>query len=78
MDTQMVINILFASIGGMGGFITKVMWDAIRSLQKDLTDMQSSISGNYVRRDEFRDHAKRIEDALARIETKIDHKADKP
>lgn len=78
MDTQTVINFLFGAVGTMGGFITKVMWDAIRSMQKDLTDMQSSISSNYVRRDDFRDHAQRIEDVLSRIELKIDHKMDKP
>jgi len=78
MDAQTIINLLFGATGFLGGFIIKVMWDAIRSLQKDLTDMQSSISGNYVRRDDFRDHAKRLEDVLTRIETKIDHKMDKP
>lgn len=77
MDGQSLFNVMFSVVGFLGGFILKAMWDAIRSLQKDITDMQSSVSSNYVRRDDFRDHAQRLEDVLSRIERKLDHKVDK-
>lgn len=78
MDAQSLFNVMFAVCGFLGGFIIKAMWDAIRSLQKDISDTQSSIAANYVRRDDFRDHAKRLEDMLMRIESKLDGKVDKP
>lgn len=78
MDAQSLINVLFAAVGAMGTIIGKAMWDAIRSLQRDLTDLQASVAANYVRRDDFRDHANRLEAALARIEIKLDGKEDKP
>lgn len=77
MDTQSLINILFSVIGAIGGFVAKAMWDAIKSLQTEMSALQASVSANYVRRDDFRDHASRVEDALIRIEDKLGHKVDK-
>lgn len=78
VEGQSLINLAFTSCGAMAGFIIKALWDAMRALQEDLVDVQSSVSSNYVRRDDFRDHAQRLEDVLARIERKLDGKVDKP
>lgn len=77
MDAQSLINILFTVVGALGGFVLKAMWDAIKSMQQEMSALQASVSANYVRRDDFRDHASRVEDALIRIEDKLGHKADK-
>lgn len=78
MDAQMLINALFALSGGLGGFVLKAMWDAIQSMRKDMENLQKSITENYVRRDDFKDHALRVETLLDRIYEKLDGKADKP
>lgn len=77
MDTQSLINILAGVIGAIGGFVVKAMWDAIKNLQTEMSALQASVAANYVRRDDFRDHASRVEDALIRIEDKLGHKVDK-
>lgn len=77
MDAQSLINILFTVVGALGGFVLKAMWDAIKSMQQEMSALQASVSANYVRRDDFRDHASRVEDALIRIEDKLGHKVDK-
>ena len=77
MDAQALINTLFGVIGAIGGFMLKAMWDAIKSLQVEMSALQASVSANYVRRDDFKDHAMRIESMLVRIEDKLDSKVDK-
>lgn len=78
MDAQTLINGLFALAGGLGGFILKATWDALGTLRRDLAKLQEGIVLSYVRRDDFRDHAQRVETVLDRIEQKLDNKADKP
>ena len=77
MDAQALINTLFGVIGAIGGFMLKAMWDAIKSLQVEMSALQASVLANYVRRDDFKDHATRIEAMLVRIEDKLDGKVDK-
>ena len=76
-DAQWLVNAFFAVSGSLGGFILKATWDALKDLQRDMSALQSSIANTYVRKDDFRDHATRVENALARIEAKFDGKADK-
>jgi hypothetical protein len=78
MSAQDVINALFAACGALGGFILKAMWDAVADLRRELAALQESISRNYVRRDDFKDHATRVESLLDKIYDKLEHKADKP
>lgn len=70
---QTVINWLFAFIGGLMGWILKVVWDAINDLQRDLRNVEQ----DYVRKDDFRDAIGRIEAMLTRIFDKLDGKVDK-
>lgn len=78
MAAQDIINILFAVCGGLGGFILKNIWDALNALRSDLAALQQSIGANYVRKDDFRDHANRVESLLLEIRNDLKHKLDKP
>jgi len=77
MDGQTIINIAFAAVGGLASFILKSTWDALAALQSELAALQRSIADTYVRRDDFRDHAERVETMLHRIDSKLEHKADR-
>lgn len=77
MAAQDIINVLFAVCGGMGGFILKNIWDALQLLRSDLAALQQSIANNYVRKDDFRDHASRVEALLLEIRNDLKHKVDK-
>jgi len=77
MDPQFLINAAFTLAGMLGGFLMKATWSEIKGLQAALADLQKSIQTTYLRRDEFRDHAERIERALERIEAKLDTKQDR-
>ena len=75
---QTIINWSFAVVGALGGFILKATWDALATMRKDMADLTAAINRDYVRRDDFKDHAQRVEAMLARIFQKLDDKADKP
>ncbi len=77
MDPQFLINAAFALAGALGGFLMKATWSEIKGLQGAMAELQKSIQTTYLRRDEFRDHAERIERALERIEAKMDTKQDR-
>lgn len=76
--TQLALNWAFALVGALGGLILKAMWDALTAMRRELALLQDSISSNYVRRDDFKMHAQRVELLLDRIYEKLDGKADKP
>lgn len=78
MSGQEAWNIVVGLIGALGGFILRATWSALEKMRDDLTKLQENIGATYVRRDDFRDHAARIELILERIEAKLDGKVDKP
>lgn len=84
MDAQSFFNVAVGLSGALGGFILKLIWDAIKSLQATDTSMASDLSalrvlvaGNYVSRVEYRDDMANVMDSLKRIEDKLGDKADK-
>ena len=75
----------FITLGFAGfGWLLKVLWDAVRDLQKDdealsdkVNDLQVIMAGDYVKREELREEFKRLFAKLDTIEHKLDRKADK-
>lgn len=84
MDTQTVFNVIIALSGGLGGFVLKLIWDAIKTLQStdtamaaDLSSLKVMVAGQYITRDEYKSDLTDIKTALQRIEDKLDSKQDK-
>ena len=65
------------AVGGLGGWVLKAIWEAIRDLKNDVKDLGHEVRVGYVRRDDFLDAIDRIETMLSRIFDKLDDKADK-
>lgn len=85
---QTVFNWAVALAGAFGGWILKVIWDAIVELKRDLKTMDSKMHEDFVRRDDFKDAVKEIKDdmksgfnkidtTLGLIFKKLEHKEDK-
>jgi hypothetical protein len=85
---QMVFNWAVAAAGALGGWILKVIWDAIVELKKDVQRMDSKMHEDFVRRDDFKDAVREIKDdmkdgfnkmdnILGLIFKKLDNKEDK-
>lgn len=84
MDTQTLINVLFATCGTLGGIILKALWDELKELKRSdvlLADkvqrIEVLVAGNYVTWDGMKDVIRPMTDQLNRIEQKLDGKVDK-
>jgi hypothetical protein len=77
MDWQAIsiwaLGILSASYGW---FISGIVRDQ-KSLEKAVAEFKDSISDKYVRKDDFKAHAERLESMIQRLIDKLDGKADK-
>lgn len=81
---QTLINIAFAMVGVLGGFILKSLWNAVTDLQtsdKQLAEKVSGIevlvAGNYITRPEFKQTIDALFAKMDRISEKLDAKANK-
>lgn len=85
---QMIFNWAVACAGALGGWILKVIWDAIVELKKDLRQMDVKMHEDFVRRDDFKeavteikqdmkDGFNKIDNTLGLIFKKLEKKEDK-
>jgi len=77
MDDQLVINLLFALCGALGGWVLNSLSKAQIALAKDLKEIEVIVAKQYVTRDELREDLESIDKKLDKIFTKLDAKADK-
>jgi len=72
----MIVDGLFTLVAFLGGFLLKAMWTAIDKLREDLLELNKAIARDYVRRDDFHAHAKRVEDLLAQTHSEYVRRED--
>lgn len=84
MDTQTLINILFACAGAMGGWILNNLKTSIEALQKadsTLADkvqhIEVLVAGTYVKRDDLDKVTSVVHLRFDKIEEKLDKLAEK-
>ena len=85
---QMIFNWIVAFAGAAGGWILKIIWDAIQDLKKDLKGIDTKIHDDFVRRDDFKDAMsdhkqdmqngfKEIKELIGALFKRLENKADK-
>jgi len=74
---QNLYNIAVAATGAAIGWVVKVIWDAVRALERDIRDMERDLHVNYVSKDDYRQDILEIKDMVKQIFDKLDRKADK-
>ena len=52
---QAVFNWAVGIAGFLGGWVLKVIWEAIKDLKSEVRDVDRHIHENFVRRDDFKD-----------------------
>lgn len=77
MDLQSLFNIVGGLLLTVLGWIARTLWDAVADLRKDLHVLETDLPKSYVRREDFTDAMRRIEDMVSRIYDKLDNKEDK-
>ncbi len=74
---QALINTIISIAAGAYGLVLKSMWDTIKSLDNQVGDLQVSVAGEYLKREEWKDDMRRLMEKLDSIDEKLDKKADK-
>ena len=84
MFDQTLFNYALALCGALGGWVLKVIWDAVKDLQaadkvlvEKVNTIEILIAGNYMSKSDFDKIAAAIFAKLDKIEDKLDRKADK-
>ena len=77
MDFQNVMDGVMALVGAVLGWFVKIIWDAIKELQRDLKETNQTIHEHYVRKEDYRLDIAEIRGMFNRIMDKLDSKVDK-
>lgn len=77
MDWQQYIDGAMALMGAVLGWFVKIIWDAIKELQKDMKETNQTIHEHYVRKEDYRIDIAEIRGMFNRIMDKLDSKVDK-
>ena len=77
MELQYIVDGVIALVGATFGWLFKIVWDAIKELQKDMKETNQTIHEQYVRKDDYRIDMAEIKGMFNRIMDKLDNKVDK-
>jgi hypothetical protein len=77
MDLQHVLNFAIGAVLAALGWFARQLWDAVAALRNDIRSIEKDLPVYYVRKDDFVDAMRRVEDMLIKISDKLDGKADK-
>jgi hypothetical protein len=77
MDWQVIAQWGWTIVTFIGGFLINELWSAVKSLRKDLGDLEKGLPKEYVSKADLQPLIRDVRDALARIESRLDHKQDK-
>ncbi len=77
MDWQTAFNAVIGGLMMLSGWFLRIVWDSIKTLQKDQSTLERHVSETYVRRDDYRDDMTEMKLMLRQIIDKLDDKADK-
>jgi hypothetical protein len=74
---QSMVNLIITITAGGYGFVIKSMWDSLKNLDTQVGNLQVSVAGEYLKREEWKQDMQRLFDKLDAIDEKLDGKADK-
>ena len=70
---QTLFNWVVAVCGFLGGWILKVIWDAIKDLKTDIRQIERDLPEVYVRKDDFKEAIRDIKQDMKEGFNKIDN-----
>ena len=76
--SQDLINLTIAGTGTIFGWLLKVIWDSVTTLQADIKEIERELHTEYVSKVDYRADILEVKDILKQIFAKLDNKADKP
>jgi len=77
MEPALISNILLSTVlMGMGWWMNTI-WQAVKRLQSDMSEMERHASETYVRRDDYRDDMSEVKSMLRQIFEILNSKVDR-
>jgi hypothetical protein len=76
-EWQSFINIAAAAFVAVIGWFARVLFDSVNKLQQQIHELEVTLPSSYVRKDEFFDAVRLINEKLDRIYDKLESKVDK-
>lgn len=73
---QNVINGLFTVCGFLGGWVLKILWDAISDLKVDMRQIERDLPEVYLRKDDWKEDMRQLREDMQRNFDKIEHTLD--
>ena len=88
LEGQTAFNVLVAFSGAAGGWILKMIWDAVSELRRDMKELNREVNQDFVRREDFREAIaevktdmkegfKEVKELLSNLFDRVNGKADK-
>jgi len=75
--TQDLYNIAVGIAGAAIGWMLKVVWESVRTLQDEMKHIERELHTSYVSKDDYRKDIVEVKDILKQIFDRLDRKADK-
>lgn len=69
---QSLINWVAALCGALGGWVLKILWDAIQDLKADMHQIERDLPEIYVRKDDWREDMRQLREDMQRGFDKIE------
>ena len=76
-EYQSIINIALGAILMVAGWFSRILWEAVNELQKDLSTLRVEIARDYLPRNDFNRLGDDLKEMLNKIYDRLDNKADK-
>ncbi len=88
MESQAVFNVAVAVSGVLGGWVLKVIFDAIKTLDNDVKQLGREVHADFVKKEDFRETTQdlkedmrhgfnRLEELIGAVFKRLESKADK-
>jgi hypothetical protein len=77
MDIQNTINLIGGAVISVLGWFARELWNEVKSLKINISEMERDILQNHVRRDDYKQDMREIKELLGKIFDKLENKADK-
>ena len=77
LEIQTVINLVGGAVLTVVGWFARELYSSVKSMQKDIKDIEIHLPTSYVSKLDFNDTMKEIKEMVHKIFDKLDNKADK-
>jgi len=75
--TQDLYNIIVGVCGAAVGWMLKVVWESVRTLQDEMKHIERELHTSYVSKDDYKTDIQEVKEILKQIFDRLDRKADK-